>query len=102
MPLAHETMESSALGTSALKTEATDAAAAAIVPVKHVRVDLINLRYAPQVRDASGKRSTQAVIHGITTALTPGTAGPDARRVAGLLQLNRQPAQLCFIPFLER
>lgn len=68
---------------------ATDAAAASIVPVKQVRIDLVNLQYSPLVRDVKGKRHVKHVIHGVTTSFVPYTVsalmGPSGSGKTSLL-----------------
>ena len=54
-------------------TASLDDAAASLTPLRRVRVDLVDLRYAPVVRDAKGNRTQKRVIHGVTTSFLPGT-----------------------------
>ena len=68
---------------------ATDAAAAHIVPLKRLRVDLVNLKYSPVVRDVKGKRHVKHVIHDVTTSFVPYTVsalmGPSGSGKTSLL-----------------
>ena len=54
-----------------------------------MRVDLVDLRYAPVVRDAKGNRTPKRVIHGVTTSFLPGTVsalmGPSGSGKTSLL-----------------
>ena len=66
-----------------------DDAAASLTPLRRVRVDLVDLRYAPVVRDAKGNRTQKRVIHGVTTSFLPGTVsalmGPSGSGKTSLL-----------------
>lgn len=70
---------------------ATDAAAASIVPIKHVRIDLVRLKYSPTVRDVKGRSIVKDVIHGVTTAFVPYTVsalmGPSGSGKTSLLNV---------------
>ena len=61
----------------------------ALAPLRRVRVDLVDLRYAPIVRDAKGNRAPKRVIHGCTTSFLPGTVsalmGPSGSGKTSLL-----------------
>ena len=70
-------------------TASLDDAAASLTPLRRVRVDLVDLRYAPVVRDAKGNRTPKRVIHGVTTSFLPGTVsalmGPSGSGKTSLL-----------------
>lgn len=70
-------------------TASLDDAAASLTPLRRVRVDLVDLRYAPVVRDAKGNRTQKRVIHGVTTSFLPGTVsalmGPSGSGKTSLL-----------------
>ena len=70
-------------------TASLEDAATALAPLRRVRVDLVDLRYAPIVRDAKGNRAPKRVIHGCTTSFLPGTVsalmGPSGSGKTSLL-----------------
>ena len=51
----------------------TDAAAAAIVPLTQLRIDLENVSYAPVVSDADGRRAPMPVVRPMSTSFRPHT-----------------------------
>ena len=75
-----------------------DAAAAHIVPLKRLRVDLVNLKYSPVVRDVKGKRHVKRVIHGVTSTFMPYTVsalmGPSGSGKTSLLTVMVRPFHL--------
>lgn len=78
------------MGPSSASTElSADAAAASVVPLKRLRVDLVDLRYAPLMRNAEGDVAVRHVLHGVTAAFAPFTVsalmGPSGSGKTSLL-----------------